>query len=251
MTAPMTAQKIRPSRVWYAVAAGLLAGVIACVVIGVLSFISVLQQIDQLQRVEAPGQDEVVFSESGRYTLYVEGPGVAYIIPADMPVVTIVPQDGGPPVTIEERRLGNTYTAGGQEVRAVGTFRIDRPGVYDLRAGTHDAPDITGVAVGRVSTRLFVVATFAILGGVFLLAPCALVLILVTYVRRDNARRALRAAAWRAPPVPWPYYYPWPAPVPPQWPAYPPGPGPAPAEPLPPAGQPDQAPQDENRPPAT
>jgi hypothetical protein len=244
----MINQQIRPSRVWYAVAAGLLAGVMVCVVIGVLAFVSAFQQLEQLQRVEAPGRGEVVFSEPGQYTLYVEGSYVASYIPADLPEVTIRPQDGGPPVTIEGHNLGSTYTINGQEGREAGTFRIDRPGAYELRAGTPNLPDITGVAVGKSNDLAFAVGLIVLLGGIFLLGPSALVVALVTYVRRDNARRALRTPAWPALPVPWPYY-PWPPPAPSPWPAYPPaGPGPTPAAPVPPAGQPDQTPYEDRRP---
>ena len=62
----------RPRRLGYWVAAILLAVALTSITLGVASFISLNRQITDFHRVPAPGRAEVIFTQPGRYVLYVE-----------------------------------------------------------------------------------------------------------------------------------------------------------------------------------
>lgn len=66
---------LRPARLWYWVAGGLLAAAVICILFGVAGFFSLNRQIKEFQRVALPGQSQVTFAQPGGYVLYVERPG--------------------------------------------------------------------------------------------------------------------------------------------------------------------------------
>ncbi len=66
---------VHPSRRWYWVAGGTIAGGVICIVFAVAGFFSLNRQITDFQRVPVPGQAGVTFARPGGYVLYIEKPG--------------------------------------------------------------------------------------------------------------------------------------------------------------------------------
>src|SRR6266571_1899925 len=66
---------LRPARLWYWVAGGLLAAAVICITLGVVGLFSLNRQIKEFQRVAVPGRSEVTFAQPGGYVLYLERPG--------------------------------------------------------------------------------------------------------------------------------------------------------------------------------
>ena len=56
---------IHPSRWWYWIAGGMLAGAVICIALAVAGFFSVNRQITDFQRVPVPGQADVTFTAPG------------------------------------------------------------------------------------------------------------------------------------------------------------------------------------------
>jgi hypothetical protein len=186
----MNSKPIRPSRLGYAVAGGLLAVAMICIVFAVAGFISMDRQIQHFQRVAVPGETQVTFTEPGRYLVYMEGPGMADDHPAPAHVtVRLEPVNGGPPISVESTNGQTSYQMGGYEGRSVGSFRIGQPGVYRLSADGPTSPSITHVAVGGSIVGDIAVSAVLIVAAI-LVGLASLAVGVITAVRRNNARRA-------------------------------------------------------------
>src|SRR5215470_7462176 len=103
---------VRPSRRWYWVAGGLLAGGVICVAFAVAGFFALNRQIADFQRVPVPGQAGVTFTQPGGYVLYIEQPGQCCSIsvggnsapfPSWSIRVALQPLNGGPQVPFSTR----------------------------------------------------------------------------------------------------------------------------------------------------
>lgn len=177
--------KIRPGRVWYLLA---LALVVAGVVWLIVGLSSVVNSVNGLQRVPAPGQGTVNLTHSGGYTIYYEGPGAqSNSIPALH--VTVTPASQGAAVAgLTSYGSNVTYSVNSHSGRAVLTLHVTKPGTFTVRAvgqrvtgadlaiGGGIGGGIVGTVVGSV---LLVVV--GVLG--------AIVLFVVRVVRRRSTRR--------------------------------------------------------------
>ncbi len=223
-----------PSKKGYWLGAALIAvGVIGAVVWAGLGFVSFSDTIDDFQRVSANGEGEVTFSDTGGYVIYYEAPGADGGNIPDGEVL-LTPADSDEPVPLERYDSELSYNVGDHSGYAVLTFDIAEPGTYVVQSESDGTGDL---AVGRsVGSKLVttIVGAFA-LGGFGFLA--GVTILIVTAVRRRNARRGA-AAPWNPPPPGAPVYgqapaYPPPPPGPPPPPA-PSGPPPPPSGPPPP-----------------
>ena len=74
----MSAQPIRPARLWYWVAGAAVVAAVIWLALGLfLGFRSLSRQVEGFQRVPIPGQAEVSMAEPGGYTVYFEGLGAS------------------------------------------------------------------------------------------------------------------------------------------------------------------------------
>jgi len=192
----MSAQPIRPVRLWYWVAGA--AGVAAVLWLALSLFVgfrSLSRQVEGFQRVPIPGQAEVSLAEPGGYTVYFEGLGASDeqlpVSPFRFSLTTV----GGEEVSIRAYGGSATYGLGGHSGRAVATFQIEEPGTFLLQTEGEPQGGQANLAVGRsVGPGIFRVVSLAIVGTlVFLLAGA--VLAVVVAVRRGRARRMLPAPA--------------------------------------------------------
>lgn len=186
----MTTQGVRPSRLGYWLAALLLAGAVVGIGFAVAGFFALDRQVSGFQRVPVPGASEVTFEERGDYVLYLEGPGVSDEGSTASAQVLLEPADGGSPVPIRDYRASLNYTLGGHEGTSAGTFTIDQPGRYLLSTEAGDGTAVENVAVGRSIGLGILRPVLLLLGSVLGLIPAAIVLGIVTGVRRHRARRA-------------------------------------------------------------
>jgi hypothetical protein len=249
---------IRPSRLWYWLAAGLLIAALACVSFAVAGFFSLSHQINAFQRVRVPGQADVSFASPGGYLIYFEGPG--FNTASRTGTVRVLLQGtNGLPVSISRLQgRAETYSVTGHSGVAVASFTIARPGMYVLSAGLPTSPVPVDIAVGRSIGAGIGATVVLILVAIFALGPAAVAVGAVTAVRRHRSRRALLAGGppgWPGMPPAGPYpppagrysppagpYSPPAGPYSPPAGPYPPpaGPYPPPAGPYPPPAQPGQ-----------
>ncbi len=197
---------LRPARLWYWAAGGLLATAVICILLGVAGFFSLNRQIKEFQRVAVPGRSEVTFAQPGGYVLYLERPGgccsanvgsgngATAPFPSWSMEVGLQPVNGGPPVSIRDwSGATESYGAAGHEGQAAMSFTIDHPGRYVFAARDATPRSITDIAVGRGIGRAIAVPIVLILVGVLVLA-CALTAGGITAFRRRRARQGLLAA---------------------------------------------------------
>ena len=189
----MSAQQVRPSRLWYWVGGALVVGSVVWLVLNIgVGVYSLNQQIDGLQRVPIPGQGEVTFTEAGDYILYYEGHGASS---GSNPAfnASLAPAGGGGAVKFGDYGGSLTYDLSGHSGRALGTFHIDKPGTFLLQTDSAEASGQGNVAVGEsVSGGIVRTVVVAIVGAaVLFLAGVAL--LVVVAIRRRSARRMVPA----------------------------------------------------------
>lgn len=247
-------KKVSPAGYWIAGAIFLVGG-IAALVWFVVVIVGAINAPNDFARVRVPGQMRVELG-TGEWYLYHEAPGIQDSrgsFPAPNVVVT---DPAGDKVLIRSSGTSYNYETTDHEGESIGSFEARTAGVYTVEVSGTAAPG-RSVAVGR---SLFSGAVPGILGSIGLGAVAflvALVLLIVTLVRRGKAKRARALATgypggsaglggYPAPGYPNPGYpnpsYPAPAYPAPAYPA------PAPSTPPPPSAPP--APQAPPAPPA-
>ena len=189
---------IRPSRYWYLIAGGLLAAAAACLTVAVIGMFSWDRQIQDFQRVPAPGQGEVTLTQPGEYVLYAETRGACCswtVGSQNGPLsrgsmrLALGPANGGQETPISNwTGLPVAYDVGGHQGVTAMSFTITHPGTYLIETKDVRPASITDVAVGRNILGptlhplvLLLAGLAALLGGV--------VSAIVTAVRRRQARR--------------------------------------------------------------
>jgi len=196
----VSAQLIRPSRLWYWVAGAALVGSAVWLALGVGFWIrSVSRQVEEFQRVPIPGQAEVSFDRPGGYTVYFEGLGASdetATIPAFS--MSLAPVGGGEEVPIRPYGGFSTYTLAGHSGRAIGTFQIEEPGRFLLQTAGEPQAVQTNVAVGQGTGGEITRTLVLTVPGVLALFSGGVVLAVVVAVRRSRARRRLPAPATQA-----------------------------------------------------
>jgi Protein of unknown function (DUF2510) len=197
-------RRVRPSRLWYWVTAALAAAAVVFLTLAGISFASLIRENGPFQRVAAPGSAEVVFDRSGQYALYLESATSEDLsdLDADAVRVRVTPADSSDQVPLSSSSWQATYTQDGYFGQAVAVFTIDDPGPYMLNVGDPTDSRISGVAIGReprLATAVFMVLA---LGAAFLLLLAALVIGLITLLRRQSQSRLdpARIAGWRPDP---------------------------------------------------
>jgi hypothetical protein len=204
---------IRPSQRWYLLAGCLLAVAAASLAIAVTGIFSWDRQIQDFQRVPVPGRGEVTLTQPGNYVLYVEtrgqccswavggqgGPFARWSMRLAMG-----PVDGPRPIPVSDwHGLPESYSVSGHQGMTGMTVTIAHPGTYLIETSDVRPATVTDVAVGRDILRatllplVLIVAGLAALGG-------AVLLFVVTAVRRRRARRRPGQPPGETEPVPWP-----------------------------------------------
>ena len=163
------------------------------VVLIVRAAVSFVDKIEDFQRVEVPGT-EAIRLDAGSYTIYAEG---GFFGDSDTWSFEGSVEIRGPDERLVElRRYGSrtTYDVSDHEGFAVWTFRVDETGTY--RVTTSGNPG-TAVAIGP---GLGAGLVGGVVGGILLIIAgglFALITIIVTAVRRGNARRRHIVAGFR------------------------------------------------------
>lgn len=194
----MSAQPTGPSRLWYWVAGAAVVIATAWLGLGAWSvarsattYTKELQgRVGEFQRVPIPGQGEMMFAEPGGYTLFYEGSINDELVPTTVPsfTVSLAPVGGGQDVAIRPYEGSYRYSAAGHSGRAIGTFRIEQPGTFVLRADGAPGDAEAGVAVGQGVALHLDRALLRTTPGAVLFLLAGAVLAVVVAVRRHRAR---------------------------------------------------------------
>jgi hypothetical protein len=235
---------IRPKRAWYWIATAIIVlGASGAIGWFVATAVYLVGAPDSYAHVAVPGEGSIQIKDAGQYTIYGETTRT-YVSSSSFsrPLVTIADASGSSvdiSPTYSSSFGSSSYSNDGLHGYPIGTFRVDRPGAYQvtvkdpLGAATSPTPGsstrttiatdpaVTRIAVGRDETaralRGFLGSTA--LGVVAFIVGA--IMLIVTGVKRSRSRRRLFPPA--SPAIPrGPYGYPMPGPA-----AYP-GPYPGP-----------------------
>ena len=192
----MSAQPIRPARIWYWVAGAPVVAAVIWLALGLfLGFRSLSRQVEGFQRVPIPGQAAVSLAEPGGYTVYFEGLGASDEQVPIPPHRLLLTTADGEEVPVHPYGGSATYGFGGHSGRAVATFHIEEPGRFLLQTEGESQGGEANLAVGRsVGLAIFRTVTQPI-ARALVLSLAGAVLAVVVAVRRNRARRMLPAAA--------------------------------------------------------
>jgi hypothetical protein len=191
----MDAQAIRPSRWWYGAAAFVLAaGAAICIA---LTFRIVMQMEKGVQRVIVPGQGELALQEPGSYEIYYEYRSTVgdrvFMTGEDLPELEchLVAKGTNAKVALAPASASTSYEFGGHAGKSLFGFEIRQPGNYVLSAAYprgRAGPDIV-LAVGRETAGGVLAAIFGSLAALFGSFAIAVVIVVVTVVKRSKAKK--------------------------------------------------------------
>jgi hypothetical protein len=199
-SSPSPAQKIRPSRWYYLIAAALIAA-------GGLSFykivVAAIHTMDSgLTRGTFPGELTATFAAPGNYEIYYEEHselgGRVFDTGSRVPGLKFTVTDGarGEEIPLHAPRMHETYEMNGRTGRSVLEFYVSKPGDYKVAAryGDSEQHEDAVFAVGNPQIGRFMVL---VIGGIFVIFACgggALLVIVLIEVRRSGAKRKMKAA---------------------------------------------------------
>jgi len=205
----MNEQRIKPSRIYYLLAAGIVVlggGISACSLIAV--FAHVLQPG---QSVIVPGEGDVQLEQAGRYTVCYEYRsvigGTIRCTPEDPPPLqcALTSQSNGREIPVKPLDMGYRYTRGASEGVGVWSFNIDKPGNYKLVArypqGVEGPEEVVLTVVKGFPWR----RVFWFVISVPLVIACfgaGVVIFIVTLVRRSASKGFSHRERIAVPPPP-------------------------------------------------
>jgi hypothetical protein len=178
-----------PSARWYLVGAAL---IVLCAAVAAAQIVSSFRGeaagVAGMGRVAVPGFQQLYLAQPQTYTIYYETPGAPHRPFQPLQVQISDPQGNSVEVHAYPASRVETYQFDGFNGTALGTFRVERPGLYDVST-TSDQPE-TGaqIAVGNVGVGSFVLGILA--WGLFAAAGCGLgaLVAALTFIRRLRAR---------------------------------------------------------------
>jgi hypothetical protein len=204
---------LRPSRYWYLLAGGLLAVAVVCLTAAVIGMFSWDRQIQDFQRVPAPGNGEVTLTEPGQYVLYVEARGACCswtVGSQHTPLgqgsmrIAMGSANGGQLVRISIwTGAPVSYGVGGHQGLTAMSFTITRPGTYLIETRDVQPAEVTDLAVGRNILRPTLRPLGLLAAGLAAMFG-AMVAFVITAARRRRARRRQGQPAEMTEPGPWP-----------------------------------------------
>ena len=201
----MNGQATGPSRWYYGVAA--LVFVAGWVLFALVLFKNLSGLSSRLQQVVVPGKAELNLAQAGTYTIYYEYESVVgsrvYATGRSLSGLEcgLTAKATGANVPVSSTTVSSHYSLGSRSGFGVFDFTIDRPGIYVLSAQYaegREGPEVV-LAVGQGFATGIVTTVFGGLAIVFGSMGAAVVIALITLLKRVKARRELnrRTAAYR------------------------------------------------------
>ena len=187
-----------PGRKWYVVAALIFA--VGFAVFGVFLFLRIRDLTESFQQVVVPGSAEIAVDEPGRWTIYHETGGSidgTYYGSSDLTgLQVVVTSPTGQTLDLVPPGVDESYTIGGRRGVAIFRFQAPQPGSYRLEASypSGQADNAGVLTVGKGFTWGIV---WTVLGAIAIAMASfclALLMAVVTFVKRYRARRRLAAA---------------------------------------------------------
>lgn len=203
--APGDSSNVTPSGVWYVVGGALAgAGIVACVVMLIASFSQYRDAIDNLDRINVPGEATIEFDDAGEHWVYYEPRDDTFLTP-DVAVEITGPT--GTEIAIVPD-VGVGYISGGRDARTLYSFELPEPGAYEFVVSYEESNRFErgNIAVGRGPSygSVFGRAVLGIAVG-FVGVVAGIVISIVVGIKRGRNKRRLAPRTPPPPPPGWGY----------------------------------------------
>lgn len=157
---------------------------IVLVVLGVRQFVD---DIDGSRPISAPGEDSLQLEEGDTWVFA----SVPFGSAEEQVNVRITDPDGATRTLSQETVPTGSASTDGEQFVPLGFFSVDTPGTYRFVV---DAPEGTEVRVGTLSLGTLVAFVFGGMAVGFIGFVIALIILIVTLVRRGSRKKQQRAA---------------------------------------------------------
>jgi hypothetical protein len=190
-----------PGRAGYWIALVLfILGLIGSGILIALFVFGILGLGDDLNRIVAPGSEEVELTDSGSYTVFYEYESrvgsTYYSTDEDPPNMDVYVEhvDGDEEVTVRVSRGDTSYNVSDYSGISVRSFYIEEPGTYEITVsyadGSQDPPFVIAYGEGISRGILTTVGSFFAAGLVFcMFTVIAIALVGITFFRRYQSQR--------------------------------------------------------------
>jgi hypothetical protein len=194
----MNGHETGPSRLYYGLAA--LVFVAGWVLFALVLFKNLSGLESKLQQVVVPGKAELNLARASTYTIYYEYQSAVgskiYSTGRSLSGLecVVTSKATSEKLRVSPTTVNSSYSLGSRSGVGVFDFTIDRPGIYVLSAQYaegREGPEVV-LAVGEGFTTGILTTVFGGLAIVFGSMGAAVVIALVTFLKRVRAERALR-----------------------------------------------------------
>jgi hypothetical protein len=190
-----------PGRVWYWVAGVIGAMALTAFVAILLNGIAGMG--DALQQMLGPGQIEITLEEPGTYTVFHEHEsifeGQYYSSPEIVSGLTVRVRslDSSDAIRVEAPNVSTNYAVSGRSGVGIFEFNIVEPGRYRITAayGNGQATPPVVLAIGHDFMGGLLATIFGAIGVMMVGAGLVISIVVVTFVKREKALRALQGGA--------------------------------------------------------
>jgi hypothetical protein len=180
--------KLRPGRIWYLVSLLVFAAGVAWLVFGI---VSVVNNVDSLQRVPLPRGGTVTLTHSGGYTVYYEGPGAQSGHLQGFHVQVNPASVGAAVASLTQYQANVTYNVGGHMGRAVLVLHVTHPGKFAVIPSRVPPSEVSGDLAFGASIGGSIVRAVAIGVPVMILGfLVGLAVFIIRIARKSSLRRA-------------------------------------------------------------
>jgi hypothetical protein len=190
-----------PGRVWYWVAGGI--GAMALAAFVAILFNGIAGMGDALQQMLGPGRIEISLEEPGTYTVFHEHEsifeGQYYSSPEIVSGLTVRVRavENGETIRVKAPNVSTNYAVSGRSGVGIFEFNIVEPGRYRITAayGNGQATPPVVLAIGHDFMGGLLATIFGAIGVMMVGAGLVISIVVVTFVKREKARRAMQGGA--------------------------------------------------------
>jgi hypothetical protein len=193
----MDNQNIKPSRWYYGLAIAVF--IIGGSLFAVFLFNSLSGLTEALTQVVVPVKSEIIFSETGKYTIFYEYQSVVgnrlYYTGERLSGLhcTLTSKVTGYRIALSRPMTRSTYSFGARKGVSVLQFNIDQPGIYEFSASYprgQEGPEVV-LAMGRGFMKKLMGTIFGGLALFFGSGAIAVAITVVTLLKRQKAKKQL------------------------------------------------------------
>jgi uncharacterized membrane protein len=192
--------KIKPSGWFYGLAFLIL--IVGIVLFVVFIFYNLKTMPEGLSQMTAPGRGDITLTNAGKYTVYYEYQSVVggrvYSTGENLPSglqFAVLSKETGANIPITTSTMKSSYSIGNRSGVSVFDFAIEKPGTYEITSWYTEGqtgPEVV-ITVGQGFAANLLMTVFGGIGICVGALVITLVIIIVTFVKRQKSKKMLQA----------------------------------------------------------